>query len=334
MGEFKTTVPQIGILEWFRLNDYDQVEKVSCQLKALGIKELRTGISWADYLTPEGEKWYDWLIPFLSRSFNILPCFLYTPPSLGIKPERSSPPRNPGDYADFIELVLKRNGKHFKYVELWNEPNNWNAYDYTLDESWGIFASMIILAATRVHETGRKVVLGGISPIDPGWVKLMGERKVLETIDIIGIHGYPDVFDSHWRSWEESIDVIQNALNTYNSRAEIWITQTGYSTWRYDERKQVEKFIKVLNTPVKRVYWYSLKDTHFSSGNYFDEREYHFGMMQEDGSPKLLYKLWSSGGIKNVIKNQWMTSYKFSEQEGNREPVLITGGAGFIGTNL
>lgn len=63
MGEFITTVPQIGILEWFHLNDYDRVERAVSQLKLLGIKELRTGVSWADYLTPEGEIWYDWLIP-------------------------------------------------------------------------------------------------------------------------------------------------------------------------------------------------------------------------------------------------------------------------------
>jgi CDP-paratose 2-epimerase len=336
MGEFKTTVPQIGILEWFHINDFDHVEQVIKQLKSLGIKEVRAGVSWADYTGAEGSKWYEWLIPHISRHFNILPCFYNTPESLGIKPERSSPPRNPGDFAVFIDTFLTRYGKHFKYVELWNEPNNWNAYDHTLDESWEIFSSMMILAAEKARQHGKKTVLGGISPIDPGWIKLMGEKKVLEHFDVIGIHGFPDVYDSHWRSWEESIDVIQNALNLYNSCAAIWITQTGYSTWRYDERKQVERFIKILNTPVKRVYWYSLKDSGnlANAGNYVDQRDYRFGMINEDGTPKLLYKLWSSGGIKNVIKNQWMTSHKFSEHEGNREPVLITGGAGFIGTNL
>jgi CDP-paratose 2-epimerase len=57
-------------------------------------------------------------------------------------------------------------------------------------------------------------------------------------------------------------------------------------------------------------------------------------MMNEDDSPKLLYKLWSSDGIKNIIKNQWMTAYNVSEPEDAREPVLITGGSGFVGTNL
>jgi CDP-paratose 2-epimerase len=338
MGEFVTTVPQIGILEWFHLNDYDRVERAVAQLKLLGIKELRTGVSWADYITPEGEKWYDWLIPYLAHNFHILPCFLYTPPSVGLVPETNSPPRDYKSYADFVSLIIDRHGNYFDYVELWNEPNSKSGYDYTLDESWEIFSKMIIMAAGISRKKGKKTVLGGISPIDPGWIKKMGERKVLDYIDVVGIHGFPDVFDSHWRSWEESIDSIQNALNLYGSEAEIWITQTGYSTWRYDERKQVEKFIKVLNTPVKKVYWYSLSDIPFSfstnDGHHVDEREYHFGMIHEDGNPKLLFRLWSSGGIKNVIKNQWMTSDKFKEYKSSEKPVLITGGAGFIGTNL
>ena len=43
--------------------------------------ELRTGISWADAWTPEGEAWYAWLFPQLARRVNVLPCFVDTPPA-------------------------------------------------------------------------------------------------------------------------------------------------------------------------------------------------------------------------------------------------------------
>lgn len=338
MGEFVSTVPQIGILEWFYMNDFDHAEKTVNRLKKLGINELRTGVSWADYSTSEGEEWYDKLIPYLAENFNLLPCFLYTPPPLGIVPDISSPPKDPEAYADFLDLIISRHGHSFDYVELWNEPNNRCKYDFTLDGSYDIFSSMIISAAKRALQYGKKTVLGGISPIDPGFISRMGEKKVLEHIDIIGIHGFPDVFDSHWRSWEESIDSIRNVLIQYKSSAEIWITETGYSTWRYDERIQVEKFIKVQTTPVKRVYWYALNDIPFhlpsTAGHHNDEREYHFGMINEDGSQKLLYRLWESVGINNVIKNQWMTSFMTKTFRSSSDPVLVTGGAGFIGTNL
>ncbi|HLN56865.1 MAG TPA: NAD-dependent epimerase/dehydratase family protein [Bacteroidales bacterium] len=338
MGEFVSIVPQIGILEWFYRNDYNRVEKTVNQLKILGIKELRTGVSWADYLTPEGEKWYAWLIPHLAENFSLLPCFFYTPPSLGIVPDVASPPNDPTEFASFIDVFINKFGSYFEYVELWNEPNNREKYDYTLDESYEIFSQMVRLAANGVRKKGKKTVLGGISPIDPGFIRRMGEKKALAHIDVVGIHGFPDVFDSHWRSWEESIESIQNALNQYDSKAEIWITETGYSTWRYDERKQVEKFIRVLTTPVKRVYWYALNDVPYhlpaTGGHHTDEREYHFGMINEDGSPKLLYRLWEPGGIMNVIKNQWMTYMSTKTYRSSNDPVLITGGAGFIGTNL
>lgn len=338
MSEFVTTVPQIGILEWFHPEDFEHVERTVNHLKAIGISELKTGVSWADYSTPGGKKWYDWLIPYLAGHFNILPCFLYTPPSLGIVPEICSPPKDAGSFSRFLEKFINLHGKYFDYVQLWDEPNNRSEYDFTLDESYEIFSSMIIRAAIVAREAGKKTVLGGISPIDPGFIKRMGEKSVLDHIDVVGIHGFPDVYDSHWRSWEESIESIQNALNHSGSNAEIWITETGYSTWKYDERIQVGKFIDVLTTPVKRVYWYSLNDIPYNiptaDGHHTDERQYHFGIINEDGSPKLLYRLWSSGGIKNVIKNQWMTFNKESGPVNNNDPVLITGGAGFIGTNL
>ncbi|HEX2935832.1 MAG TPA: SDR family NAD(P)-dependent oxidoreductase [Bacteroidales bacterium] len=330
--------PLLGIIEWFRVNDYDHVQNVIEKLKILGIKELRTDIIWAEYNTPEGEKWYNWLIPLLGADFNILPCFHGTPPDLSISGKMSAPPKDPALFASFIENFIALHGGFFDYVELWNEPNNRSEYDYFLDENWNLFSSMIIEAAQRVHSLGKKTVLGGISPIDPSWVRKMGDKKVLEHIDIIGIHGFPDVFNSQWGSWDESISSIQNVLNTYNNKIEIWITETGYSTWRFDERKQIEKFIDVLQTPVKRVYWYSLYDipTHMSTigGHHVDEREYHFGMIGDNGMPKLLYRLWAIGGIKNVIKNKWMTYSQLNGNKNHKQPVLVTGGAGFIGTNV
>jgi CDP-paratose 2-epimerase len=157
-------VPETGILEWFHINDYSFVEETLNALKELGVEHLRTGISWADYFTEDGEQWYDWLIPYLSDHFTILPCFLYTPPSIGIEEKVSSPPKNPKDYADFIDLILKRHGQHFEYVELWNEPNNISEYDYMLDESWDQFATMISMASYWAKKQGKKTVLGGMSP--------------------------------------------------------------------------------------------------------------------------------------------------------------------------
>ncbi|MFP4471498.1 MAG: hypothetical protein ACLFPE_12480, partial [Bacteroidales bacterium] len=90
-------IPEMGILEWFHINDYEHVEKAIKGMKELGVKHLRTGVSWADFHTETGAAWYDWLMPRLAEHFEVLPCFLYTPPSIGLEPKTSAPPRNPKD---------------------------------------------------------------------------------------------------------------------------------------------------------------------------------------------------------------------------------------------
>ncbi len=331
-------MPEVGILEWFHLNDFEHVESAVAELKALGVTHLRTGFSWADYFTPDGEQWYDWLIPYLSNHFEVLPCFLYTPPSIAVAEKSSAPPKNPKDFADFLDTILNKYGHHFNYIELWNEPNNRSEYDYLLDESWDGFAKMIRMASYWAKQLGKKTVLGGMSPIDPAWLKHIADKGALEFIDVIGIHGFPDVFDSHWKGWESSILELKAILKKRNLSEEIWITETGYSTWRYDEKLQLEKFLTVLDVPVNRIYWYSLRDLsqHRKTvdGFHMDEREYYFGLLSENGREKLLYRLWANGGIKNIQKNAWMTHTKKAVNVKDKENVLITGGAGFIGTNL
>jgi CDP-paratose 2-epimerase len=328
--------PIMGILEWFHIHNYQHVESAIRLLKQLGVKHLRTGVSWADYHTPDGEKWYEWLIPYLASHFTLLPCFLYTPPSLGIEPRSSSPPRNPKDFADFLDVFIRKYGEHFEYVELWNEPNNQSEYDFFLDPAWQIFSDMIGKAAFWVKRLGKKTVLGGMSPVDPNWLEIIARNGVLQYIDVIGIHGFPGTFDAYWKGWKNDLEEVNAVLKVHGLKKEIWITETGYSTWRYDERRQITHFLNTLDAPVSRIYWYSLTDLpgHLPTinGHRFDKREYHFGLIDATGKQKLLYRMWASEGLHKLRDYNWITQY---DPPADREKhILVTGGAGFIGTNL
>jgi CDP-paratose 2-epimerase len=328
--------PEIGLLEWFRVGEYDAVEKAIEDIRRIGIKHLRTGISWADSYTPEGEKWYNWLIPTLAKELEILPCFLYTPPSLGIKQKTSSPPLNPKSYADFIDVMISRFGIYFEWIELWNEPNNLSEWDWTIDPDWNIFCEMVGGAAYWAKSRGKKTLLGGMSPVDPNWIELMYKRKVMDYIDAIGIHGFPDVFDAHWEGWETNINKIRQVVKKQKGDQKIWITEAGFSTWQYDEQRQVEEFIKLTELNVERFYWYSLKDLDPAiptlDGFHLDEREYHFGMKKNNHSSKLIYQMLENHSIAKIKEKTWISqkqNFNMDEQH-----ILITGGAGFIGTNL
>ncbi|MFT2008165.1 SDR family NAD(P)-dependent oxidoreductase [Pontibacter sp. 13R65] len=330
-----TARPAIGVVEWFRIGEQEHVLQTLKDLKALGVTLLRTGVSWADYYTPGGKEWYQWLIPTLAREVEILPCFLYTPPSIGIKAKTSSPPKNLKAYADFLDVFITDFGEHFEWVELWNEPNNRTEYDFTMDYGWHKFAEMVGGAAYWAKQRGKKTALGGMSPIDPNWLDMMFELGVMEHIDAVGIHGFPDVFDQLWDGWDDNIAAVREVMNRYSSKAELWITEAGFSTWQHDEYKQLQEFKKVLQTDVDRVYWYSMRDLDLSlptvGGFHVDEREYYFGLKRTDGTPKLLFRLWERHGINELQELDYINR----DLGANAEPyTLITGGAGFVGTNL
>ncbi len=331
------TEPLIGVLEWFRPGEHERVERVLADLKALGVRELRTGISWADWLTPEGEDWYSWLFPRLAAQVNLLPCFLYTPPSLGIVSKTSSPPRDPKWYADFLDQMITRFGEHFEWVELWNEPNNLREWDVTLDPEWYLFSHMVGGAAYWAKQRGKKTVLGGPGPVDPHWIRLMCERRVMQQIDAVGIHSFPITFEFWWEGWASNVARVREVLDNHGSSAEIWITETGYSTFRNDERQQLTAFVEAMDAPVSRVYWYAAQDLDPNlptvDGFHSDEREYHFGLRRANGTPKLLGRLWADGGLPAVREWAWL-GRPATLPSAQERPVVITGGAGFVGTNL
>ncbi|HKG21313.1 MAG TPA: GDP-mannose 4,6-dehydratase, partial [Blastocatellia bacterium] len=328
--------PLIGVYEWFRPGEQERVERVLQDLNSLGITELRTGVSWADWCSPGGEEWYGWLLPRLSAAVEVLPYFVSTPPSLAVVPKTTAPPRDPKWYADFIDQMITLFGDHFEWVELWSAPNNLREWDVALDPEWMIFSQMVGGAAYWAKHRGKKTVLGSTGPVDPHWVRLMCERHVMQYIDAVGVHGISRTFDPTWEGWPENIARVREVLNRHGSNAEIWITGTGYSTWRHDERRQLSAFVEAVEAPVERIYWYSLHDLEpeqqAADGAPSDEREHRYGIKRADGTPKLLFRLWENGGLEAVRDTAW-----WGESARNRyrkRPVLITGGAGFVGTNL
>ena len=60
-------------------------------------------------------------------------------------------------------------------VMLWNEPNNLSHWNFEIDPGWTTYAQMVNLAADAIRAENSRVrrVLGGISPIDPEFVRTM-----------------------------------------------------------------------------------------------------------------------------------------------------------------
>ena len=369
----------VGLLEWFRVGEYEQVERALDELDGLRAKHLRTGISWADFLRPGGREWYDWLLPKLAARVELLPCVSYTPPSLGEMPGTNAPPKRLEDYADFVAYLIELYGEHFEWVELWNEPDNHREWNAAFDTDYKKFAKMAGNAARWARHFGKKTLLGGLANADPNFLSLMNDYAQLEHFDAVGVHGFPFSFEHYWEGWDKRVSRLRERLD-WCGRPDcaIWITETGYSTWRHDQRKQISTFLDATAAPAERVYWYSLVDLHPDlptvDGFHSDEREYHFGLKTADGGDKLLGRLWKTYGLDGIapyaelIRNkpragdldsphtldaaaaaagsEGATEGAAQETRGFRRGVemplgskiprhtLVTGGAGFVGTNV
>ncbi len=334
----RVTATGFGLVEWFRTGDHHRADAIIGELAGSGAAFLRTHLSWAEYLTPEGPAWFDWLLPRLSAKFELLPCIHYTPPSMSRTGKSSGAPRDLKSYADFLDHILDRYGPCFSHVELWNEPNNLLDWDWREDGDFALFSEMVGGAAYWAKKRGFKPVLGGPCPFDPSWVELMGERGVLDVVDAVGFHAFPGTWDSEqgaWGSWDMHLGEMRRIVHRYNPKAEIWVTETGYSTWRNDEVEQASRFSKALQVPADRVYWYSWRDVPpdiaVQEGLWFDPRHYHLGAVRHDGQPKLLARLLKEGGVSRVAEVAGLATPHLASGSA---PIAITGGSGFIGSNL
>ena len=327
-----------GFAEWFRPGEYARTEEILPDILASGASYLRTHLSWAEYLAPGGQEWFDWLIPKVGSQIDLLPCIHYTPPSMSRTGRSSGAPVELKAYADFVDHVLTRYGAHFRHVELWNEPNNLLDWDWREDGDFQLFCEMVGGAAYWAQQRGFKPVLGGPCPFDPFWLNLMGERGVLNVVDAVGFHGFPGTWDSEagtWGGWDMHLGETRRILDRYNPKAEVWITETGYSTWRKDEVEQARRFVKALSVPADRMYWYSWRDVPpdvaVQEGLWFDPRHYHLGAVDHENQPKLLARLLMEGGVERLEQVMGIASPQVAK---GARPVVITGGSGFIGSNL
>ena len=191
-------------------------------------------------------------------------------------------------------------------VMLWNEPNNLSHWDFQVDKDWNVFAQMAIAAAEAIRKVNPevKIVLGGISPIDPHFMQLMGSYGVLHAVDVIAVHGFPLDWN-HWsiHEWPSKLDEIRAVTNR-----PIWVSEAGASSFGAEEVQVfgMQKTAEYLVPRAERVFWYSLFDLpatwtattrHKESEGSSYYRHYYMGLVREDGTPKLSAAEFSATGM-------------------------------------
>jgi beta-xylosidase len=179
---------------------------------------------------------------------------------------------------------------------IWNEPNNKSHWDPEIDRDWSLFSDMTIRAAKAIRDVDPLMprVLGGMSPIDPHWVKRLEGYGVLDHIDVMAVHGFPLDWNL-WQiqEWPAKIDEIRAVTSK-----PIWVSEVGVSTFGAEEVQAwgLDRTAELLIGKAPRIHWYSLYDLpreweattrHREAEGSSYYRHFYMGLLREDGKPKL-----------------------------------------------
>jgi beta-xylosidase len=181
-------------------------------------------------------------------------------------------------------------------VMLWNEPNNLSHWDFELDPEWRSFAGMVKIASAAIaaERTGLRRVLGGMSPIDPGFLRTLESHGVLDAVDVVAVHGFPLDWN-HWQidEWPDKLAEIRAVTDL-----PLWVSEVGVSTFGAEEVQEfgLTRTAALLTGLAERIHWYSLYDLprawpattrHREAEGSSYYRHFYMGLLREDGTPKL-----------------------------------------------
>jgi len=96
----------MGICQWFHFED-PRLDSAVGWLHKLGVRHLRTGISWADWFRENSELWFDRQMLALAE-FKTTMTLCFTPEHLGVMPHYTSPPKDAADFAEFAAWAVSR----------------------------------------------------------------------------------------------------------------------------------------------------------------------------------------------------------------------------------
>ncbi len=96
----------IGLCQWFHYADH-RLDEAAAWMKRLGVRHVRTGISWADSFRDRALAWFDRQMEALA-DFDVTITFCFTPEHLGLAPHHTSPPQEAEAFAEFCAAMVRR----------------------------------------------------------------------------------------------------------------------------------------------------------------------------------------------------------------------------------
>jgi CDP-paratose 2-epimerase len=362
------------VTEHFPAGERGRVEGSMKALALLGVRHVRLEVAWADWHEASLRQWYQWLMTALSGPFVVLPALVYVPPSAARAAGALGDPKAFADFVDTLVddfggalewLELPSEPAH---PGLWDwrlDPRGHVFSQIVASAAYrckqreiktvlgglraGDLAWLSLMCENGVVDFADAIGLRE-DPAAPGrlqgWPQAVHDMKRILTehcrnppLWITGAGCATDNYDE-FAQCEAFVGLLNaDAPRVYWSGLQDRPASSGCEA-RYvgHQTSDVTSFATAARSPK------------------------YTGLLKSDGTPKLLYRLWQTQGIEGVRQ---MTGYisgrgaqggrrltprawvpqrdaarfvapaiRGRPRPAGRGPVLITGGAGFIGSNL
>ncbi len=205
------------------------------------------------------------------------------------------------EWGEYVEGLVDRYGLTNDYWEIWNEENLKGAWGGSTPspEQYLILlkkASSII----RKKDSSSKILLGGLANMDMDYLEGLFKIGGAEYFDIVNIHYYnfhraPEVIIGE-------LYKLNSLLEKYDIKKEVWITETGYSTYPMTKQKYINQvseeyqaiwlpraFLTSFCYGVEKIFWYCHR-----TNEQRNDREGFFGIVHNDLTPKPAYNTYKT----------------------------------------
>jgi len=293
-SEMRRLNPDLGLCDHLERGTTEETIRNHFKLlRSSGASWVRLDMSWED-IEPKRGVWrfqlWDSIIRISSHyGIRVLPILSRTPRWASSRPEsdlyHSYPPREIGDFGDFVKRVVERYGRKIYFWEIWNEPDaqflRATAEDYArlLREAE---------SALAVADPTGNIVLGGISSSGHSFLEELIRIGATDSIDIIGLHLYGRDASEIMGRLKSFLDILETSeLNN-----PVWVTEIGQpASIPYAAEEKQAAFLKKTFTAlssterIKKIFWYELKDNGLNPLL----PEQNFGLVRYDLTPKISY---------------------------------------------
>lgn len=298
----------IDALRW---QDDAALERQFADYARLRVSWLRTDLNWS-LVQPTGPDSFDWsaldrvMALGARHGIRLLPVLGSTPGWAASDPSRTSPPRDPRDFARFAAAAVARYRPRGVGVwEIWNEPNMAGSWPPTPDPARYARLLVAAAAAIRAADPAATVIMGGLAAaVKTGpegavahhaavdFLRQVYAADARDAFDAVAFHPYshplmPDD-PAPWNGWQIMRGPIRDVMILNGNRAKpIWITEYGMPTNAAPEAEALQSRMLCAAVALAAqapwragpLFWYS-----------------HHDLAQDDSDPETAFGLVRSPG--------------------------------------